>query len=110
MPLADRIEVIEALFRKRLSGTFGNGKTVTLTPPKIESDADWNYIGSYDDIVERAETEPAAKQILIAYDTYQPLSEKAFEDFTGHPPGFISIMSAPKPVSKQMLLDFYNTG
>jgi len=109
MCIDDRIEVIESLFRKRLSGTFGNGKSVTLTPPKVESDADWNYIGNYDDIVERADTEPAAKEILIAYNTYQPLSKKAFEDFTGHPPGFISIMSEPKPVSKQMLLDFYNT-
>jgi len=109
MPLADRIEVIEALFRKRLSGTFGNGKTVTLTPPKIESDADWNYIGNFDDITKRAETEKAAKAILIAFNTYQPLSEKVFEDFTGHPPGYISIMSEPKPVSKQQLLDFYNS-
>jgi hypothetical protein len=109
MPLADRCEVIEALFRKRLCGTFGNGKSVTLTPPKIESDAEWDYIGSYDDIVKRAATERAAKTILVAYNTYQPLTEQAFEDFTGHAPGFVSSfeMTAPKP--KQLWLDFYNS-
>jgi len=109
MPLEDRIEVVEALFRKRLCGTFGNGKTVTLTPPKIESDAEYDYIGNYDDIVKRAETNVAAKEILIAYNTYQPLSEKTFEDFTGHPPGFVSIMSEPVPKPKQLWLDFYNS-
>jgi len=109
MPLADRVEVIEALFRKRLCGTFGNGKSVTLTPPKIESDAEYDYIGAYDDIVKRAETDDNAKQILIAYNTYQPLTEKAFEDFTGHPPGFISSFEKPTPKPKQLWLDFYNT-
>jgi len=109
MCIDDRVEVIEALFRKRLSGTFGNGKAVTLTPPKVEADGDWQYIGNFDDIVKKAKTDPNAKAILIAYNTYQPLSEEVFERFTGHMPGFVSLMSEPKPVSKQMLLDFYNS-
>ena len=106
----DRVEVMEALFRKRLCGTFGNAKCVTLTPPKIESDGNWQYVGHYDDVVERAEYDPKARAVLVAYNTYEALSDKAFEDFTGHPPGFISIMSEPKPITKQMFLDFYNTG
>jgi hypothetical protein len=109
MPLEDRCEVIEALFRKRLCGTFGNGKTVTLTPPKVESDAEWDYIGSYDDIVKKAETSPAAREILIAYNTYQPLTEKAYEDFTGHAPGFVSSFAEPEPKPKQLWLDFFNS-
>ena len=109
MPLADRVEVIESLFRKRLCGTFGNGKTVTLTPPKVESDAEWDYIGSYDDIVKKAEKNPAAKAILIAYNTYQPLTEQAFEDFTGHAPGFVSSFEPAPPKPKQLWLDFFNT-
>jgi hypothetical protein len=109
MPLDDRIEVINALFRKRLCGTFGTGKSVTLTPPKIESDGDFDYIGHYDDIARKATTDPAAKEIMIAYNTYQPLTEKVFEDFTGHPIGFVSTMGPPKPKNPQLLLDFYNT-
>ena len=108
MPLCDRVEVIEALHGKRLSGTFGNGKTVTLTPPKIESDAQWEYVGNHDDIVERAEYCPKARAILVAFHTYEPLSEQAFEDFTGHAPGDRSVFEPPPPKAKQLLLDFYN--
>lgn len=109
MPEDDRVEVIEALFRKRLSGTFGTGKTVTLTPPKIESDDNWEYIGHYDDIAQRAEYSETAKAIMVAYNTYQPLSEKVFEDFTGHAPGDLSVFEPPPPKAKQLLLDFYNS-
>jgi len=109
MPENDRVEVIESLFRKRLSGTFGTGKTVTLTPPKIESDIDWEYVGHYDDIAQRAEYSNTARAIMIAFHTYQPLSEKVFEDFTGHAPGDLSVFEPPPPKAKQLLLDFYNT-
>jgi hypothetical protein len=109
-PLCDRIEIIESLFRKRLCGTFGNAKTVTLTPPKIESGNDWDYIGNFDDIAKRAETEPAARAIMVAYNAYEQISEELFEQFTGHVPGFVSIMSPPKLHDDQLLLDFYNTG
>jgi len=108
MPIEDAMEVISALHGKRLCGTFGNGKTVTLTPPKIEASGEWNIIGGYDDIAKKAETCPKARAIMIAYNTYQPLSEADFEAFTGHPVGFISQMSEDKPPDQQMLLDFYN--
>lgn len=109
LPMCDRIEVIEAVFRKRLSGTFGSGKSVTLTPPKIESDATWQYVGHHDDIVERAEYDPAARAILVAFHAYEPLSEKEFEDFTGHKPGDTSVFEPPPPKEKQLLLEFYHS-
>lgn len=108
-PLADRVEIIEALFRKRLCGTFGNAKAVTLTPPKIEATGEWDYIGSYDDIVERAEYCPLSKAILIAYNTGQALSDKVYTEFTGHPPGKIEVVIAPRKIDRQLLLDFYNS-
>lgn len=109
MPLADRLEVIEALVGKRLCGTFGTGKTVTLTPPKIESDAEYDYIGHYDDIVRKAEKDPIAKRILIAYNTYQPLAEDDYIKFTGHGTGHQSIFDEPEKREKQFLLEFYRS-
>ena len=107
MPLADRLEVIEALVGKRLCGTFGTGKVVTLTPPKIESTAEYDYIGHYDDIVKKAQTNEVAKRILIAYNTYQPLAEDDYEKFTGHSTYHQGMFDEPVYKEKQLLLDFY---
>jgi hypothetical protein len=109
MPLEDRMETITALFRKRLCGTFGTAKCVTLTPPKIESGIEWDYIGHHDDIVKKAATNEAARAVLVAYNNYEPLSEIDYEKFTGHVPGFVSMMTKPKKVERQLFLDIYNT-
>lgn len=108
MPVEDGAEMINALFRKRLCGTFGTAKAVTLTPPKVESENDWDYIGHYDDIVAKAPTNSAARAVLVAYNTYEPLPPEAYKDFTGHVPGFVSKMSKPKKVDRQLYLDFYH--
>ena len=107
MPPADRVEVIEALFGKRLCGTFGTGKTVTLSPPKIESDAEWDYIGSYDDIAEKAQTDLVARAIFRAYNNYEPISAELYKEFTGHLPGHQPIVKERPPVAKQLWLDFF---
>lgn len=109
-PLEDRMEIIESLFRKRLCGTFGSAKCVTLTPPKVEDDCEWDYIDNFDNIAKRAETEPAARAIMVAFNNYEPISAELFEEYTGHPAGFISIMSPPKKVERQLYLDFYSSG
>jgi len=109
MPMADRVEVIEALHGKRLSGTFGTAKAITLTPPKIESDDEWQQIGYYDRLMEDAETKPAAKTILDAYTNNEPISESLFETYTGHPVNYVVVVKDLSPPGKQILLDFYNT-
>lgn len=106
---ADRGEIISALFGKRLCGTFGNAKVVTLTPPKIEATGDWDYVGHYDDIVERSRFCPLSKAILLAYNTGQALSDKVYTEFTGHPPGKVAVVIAPRKINPQLFLDFYNS-
>ena len=106
-PLADRVEIIEALFGKRLCGTFGNAKAVTLTPPKVEATGEWDYIGHYDDIVVRSSYCPLSKAILIAYNTGEALSDKVYIEFTGHDPGPIVHEIKPPKVDRQLWLDFY---
>ena len=108
MPLDDRIEIIEALFRKRLAGTFGTGKAVTLTPPKIEVTAEWNLIGYYDNVISKAKTNPAARAVLVAYNTYIPLTESEYEAYTGHPVVVEVVEYVPKR-NPQLLMDFFNS-
>jgi len=108
MPMCDRIEVIEALHGRRLCGTFGNAKSVTLTPPKIEDGCEWQSIGYYDQVVCEARSNPAARAVLDAYHSYEPLSEIAFESYTGRPVNYVMPEYVPyKP--KQFSLDFYNS-
>lgn len=106
MPLLDRVEVISALFRKRLCGAFGTGKTVTLTPPKIAADGEWSDIGYYDEVVRQAKTDPAAKKILQAYFNDDVLTEEDFKDFTGKPV-WGEVRTYEVKENPQMWLDFY---
>lgn len=108
MPLADRIEMIEAMKGKRLSGTFGTAKCVTLTPPKIKDGADWMQIGHYDTLVKDAKSLPAASLIIKCWLDDCPITEEEFFAYTGREvnPEIPSILN-PQPI--QYLLDFYNS-
>ncbi len=108
MLLADRVEMIEALKGKRLSGTFGSAKSVTLTPPKVESDADWQHIGYYDTVVKDAFTDQNAHLVLMAYAHGLPLTDDEFFEYTGYYPTQ-TIITAVKHKEIQYTLDFYNS-
>lgn len=107
MSLEDRIEMITALHGKRLSGTFGTAKTVTLTPPKIENTSEWQQIGYFDEIIEHAASDPAAKAILDAWKTEEPLTEEQFTEYTGIDLTKPDIVFKP-PTVIQYNLEFFN--
>lgn len=107
MPLSDRIEMITALHGKRLSGTFGTAKTVTLTPPKIENTSEWQQIGYFDEIVQDAASNPVARQILDAWESEEPLTEEIFSAYTGIDMSKPDIVWKP-PEVVQYTMDFYD--
>jgi hypothetical protein len=108
MPLADRVEMILSMKGKRLCGTFGTAKCVTLTPPKIESGADWMHIGYYDTLVSDAANDSSALLILQAYLDKTPLTEDQIFEYTGFYYEKI-IIKQPKYEPVQYQLDFYDT-
>lgn len=108
MPLADRMEIIRALKGKRMCGTFGTAKVVTLTPPKIESDADWVHVGFYDTLVKDAWTDRAAREILLNWCHEYPISDELFEAYTGRKV-YEPLITPKKPEPIQYLLDFYDS-
>jgi len=109
IPLEDRIEIINALFGKRLCGTFGTAKTVTLTPPKIEATGEWSNCGYYDEIMKDAAKNPAAAKIVSAFINEIPLTEEDFEAYTGQPV-FIEVEPWEPYKPKQLCLDFFKSG
>lgn len=105
----DRVEIIEALHGKRLSGTFGTAKCVTLTPPKIEDGGDWQHVGYYDTVVSDSTTNRAAAAILEAWKNDRPLPQWAFNAYTDK--GEMVLKNkGPKNKVFQLTLDFFNTG
>ncbi len=108
MAVDDRIEVITALHGKRLSGTFGNAKCVTLTPPKIESDAEWEHVGYYDQVVSDSATSLSASAVLDAWKFDKPLADVHFMAYAKKDNGPKFAMNEPKK-EIQYMLDFYNT-
>jgi hypothetical protein len=108
MSIDDRVEMILALKGKRLSGTFGTSKTVTLTPPKISDGSEWQQIGYYDQIVSDANTNEAAKTILNAYLNDEPITEKEYFAYTGIEVNPQKRLAKIKEVA-QYNLEFYNT-
>jgi len=105
MPLADRVEMIEALHGKRLCGCFGTAKVVTLTPPKVESDSDWIHVAYYDTLVERSKYDVKAKEIMLCWVMDYPVSDELYEEFAGKPLHYVPPPREKKPI--QYLLDFY---
>lgn len=106
----DRIEIIKALQGKRLCGTFGTAKSVTLTPPKVTSQGEWQQVGYYDKVIKDAKKNKAAFAIVAAYHAERPISEELFQTYTGQPVYFVQDVVRTKKRDYQMLLDFYNTG
>lgn len=108
MPIPDRIEVIEALHGKRLSGTFGTAKSVTLTPPKIEDSSDWVTLDYYDKIINDAYTNKAAAAVLKAYKMEEPVPAWVIEVYSNAKSKFkVSHVEQKKCI--QLSLDFFNS-
>lgn len=106
--IPDRVEIIQAMHGKRLSGTFGTAKSVTLTPPKVEKNDDFVHVGYYDQLVRDSVTNRAAAAVLTAWKTDQPLPGWAFDILTAKQ----NILTAEGPRRKKVIqtsFDFYNS-
>lgn len=108
MSINDRCEMILALKGKRLSGTFGTAKCVTLTPPKIDDGTEWQQIGWFDRIVSDAAENPHAQTIVDAWRNNQPISEAEFFAYAGFEV-YPKKVLVEKPQVYQYNLDFFNT-
>lgn len=108
-PIADRIEIMEALHGKRLSGTFGSAKCVTLTPPKIEDGPDWQFVASYDVVVSDSTTNKAAQALLDAWKLDKPAPMWAIKVYADKGKPKINLEPETKP-DIQYLMDFFKSG
>jgi hypothetical protein len=69
----DAIEIFTVFHGKRLCGTWGTGRTVSLRPHKISSEETWKSIGSWTNVVTQKESLPRARAIIEAWISGAPI-------------------------------------
>lgn len=63
----DACELVDAMHGRRICGTWGTGRAVSLRPPvHVEKDK-WRNIGSWQDILNTRESDPNARAIINAW-------------------------------------------
>lgn len=83
LSLADAVELVEAMHNRRICGTWGTGRAVSLRPAKLDDKDKWKTVGSWDMILKNRDTDPNARAILNAWKDKQPL-EAGIQCY-GHP-------------------------
>lgn len=83
--LQDNVTIYEALHGKRICGSWGTAKGVTLKPPKDDHPELWENIGSRLVVCGLCHSDPNARAILDAYENQTVLEEgvtvATIEDF-----------------------------
>lgn len=77
MSLPDGCELVGATFGRRICGTWGTGRAVSLRPAKTEDAEKWHNVGSWYAVMSELENEPAARAILHAWKHKEPLDSDA---------------------------------
>jgi len=66
-------ELVTAMHGRRICGTWGTGRAVSLRPAKQTDKKDWQTVGSWFQVLGKRDTEPNAKAILNAWRDKKPL-------------------------------------
>lgn len=62
-----RIEVFDSMHRRRMCGTWGLGKSVSLSPPRSVEAGKFEDLGSYAVVVGLSDADPTARKIFLAW-------------------------------------------
>jgi len=102
-----RIELISSLHGRRLVGTWGNARSISLRPSKPPDAADWENVGWYHQVIYNLDTDEKARTIWECYKTDTPCPV-GFNLLDKEPTPWQLELITPKTVeeSYQQLLDF----
>ncbi len=69
----DALELVECMHGRRICGTWGTARSVSLRPPVDSDHSEWETVGSWDHVCKLSSTSPEAKAILWAWQHNEPL-------------------------------------
>lgn len=75
LDLASACELIETMHGRRICGTWGTGRAVSLRPAKAIDKDKWYQMGSWFDVFAARDTNPNAKAIINAWKDKKPLDK-----------------------------------
>ncbi|GAI62407.1 unnamed protein product, partial [marine sediment metagenome] len=75
LDVPSRLELLLTLHGRRLVGTWGSARSITLRPGKPPDAADWIKVGSYQKVFWTIDTDPKAKSIWNAFKNNTELAE-----------------------------------
>lgn len=75
MSLQDGIEMVEAMHGRRICGTWGTGRAVSLRPQPEQDRHHWSKVGNWQAVTGSHKTDHNAQAILMAWKLNHPLPE-----------------------------------
>lgn len=73
LPFDDALELVECMHGRRICGTWGTARSVSLRPPTSVDAAEWESVGEWFSVMRQKDTAQAAKDILEAWRENHPL-------------------------------------
>lgn len=75
LDLPDACELVDAMHGRRICGTWGTGRAVSLRPAKLENKDEWQNIGNWYDVIAERLNNPNARAIINAWRDKKPLAK-----------------------------------
>ncbi|KKM12877.1 hypothetical protein LCGC14_1719660, partial [marine sediment metagenome] len=75
LSLEDGVELVTTMHGKRIVGTWGTARCVSLRAPKISDSGTWTNIGSWQHVMSSRDFDQNARAIAYAYSNNQPLAQ-----------------------------------
>lgn len=75
IPIQDRLELFDAFHQRKICGTWGTARKISLRPKKPEDADKWRNVGAWTTVIEMYQTDMAAHCILKCWLTNKALSK-----------------------------------
>lgn len=108
LPIPDRLELMSCLHGRRLVGTWGTARAISLRPSKPPDSKDWKHIGYYRNIIGLLGADDRADTIWHAFKTDSVCPEDCnIQDIEGFTNEVHVYDHKTTEDNKQMFLNFY---
>lgn len=75
LTLNDAVELVSVLHGKRICGTWGTGRKISLCPPKFKDKDKWSSVGSWTMVMANRKTDVACFSIYHSWSKHEPLAD-----------------------------------